>query len=50
MLRDVVEPRDAGGFAGDIGLEAAGDGAVDDGLLLLVQLLVSASTSQAAGV
>ena len=37
MLRDVAEPGDAGGLEGDVGVEAAGDGAVDDGLLLLVQ-------------
>ena len=35
--RDVAEPGDAGGLEGDVGVEAAGDGAVDDGLLLLVQ-------------
>jgi len=37
MVRNVAEPRDAGGFEGDRGVEAAGDGAVDDGLLLLVE-------------
>jgi hypothetical protein len=37
MLRNVAEPGDAGGFEGDGGVEAAGDGAVDDGLLLLVE-------------
>ena len=37
MLRNVAEPGDAGGLEGDVGVEAAGDGAVDDGLLLLVQ-------------
>ena len=34
---DVAEPFDAGGFEGDVGVEAAGDGAVDDGLPLLLQ-------------
>jgi hypothetical protein len=29
--------QDAGGFEGDVGVEAAGDSAVDDGLLLLVE-------------
>ena len=37
MRRDVAEPVDAGGFEGDVGVEAAGDGAVDDGLPLLLQ-------------
>ena len=37
MRRDVAEPGDAGGLEWDVGVEAAGDGAVDDGLLLLVQ-------------
>ena len=37
MHRDVAEPGDAGGLEGDVGVEAAGDGAVDDGLLLLIQ-------------
>ena len=37
MLRDVAEPGDAGGFERGVGIEAAGDGAVDDGLLLLPQ-------------
>src|ERR1039458_10861139 len=37
MLRNVAEPRDAGGFEKDGGVEAAGNGAVDDGLLLLVE-------------
>src|ERR1017187_2223219 len=37
MLRDVAEPGDAGGFEGDVGIQAARDGAVDDGLLLLVE-------------
>ena len=37
MLRNIAEPGDAGGLEGDVGVEAAGDGAVDDGLLLLVQ-------------
>ncbi len=37
MLRDVAEPLDARGFEATVGVEAAGDGAVDDGLLLLLQ-------------
>ena len=37
MSWDVAEPGDAGGFEGDVGVKAAGDGAVDDGLLLLVE-------------
>jgi hypothetical protein len=37
MLRDLAEPGDAGGFEFGVGIEAAGDGAVDDGLLLLVE-------------
>ena len=37
MLRHVAEPVDAGGLEGDVGVEAAGDGMVDDGLLLLLQ-------------
>src|SRR5947207_9042099 len=37
MPRNIAEPGDAGGFEGDGGVEAAGDGAVDDGLLLLVE-------------
>ena len=37
MLRHVAEPVDAGGLEGDVGVEAAGDGLVDDGLLLLLQ-------------
>ena len=37
MLWNVTKPRDTGGFEGDGGIEAAGDGAVDDGLLLLVE-------------
>src|SRR5665811_530205 len=39
MRRDVAQPLDAGGLEGDGGVEAAGDGAVDDGLLLLLQQL-----------
>ena len=35
MLRNVAEPRDAGGLEADCRVEAAGDGAVNDGLLLL---------------
>ena len=37
MLRHVAEPFDAGGLEGNVGVEAAGDGLVDDGLLLLLQ-------------
>ena len=37
MLRHVAEPLHARGLEADVGIEAAGDGAVDDGLLLLVQ-------------
>ena len=37
MLRNVAEPVDAGGLEGDVGVKAAGDGVVDDGLLLLLQ-------------
>ncbi|MDP2869326.1 MAG: hypothetical protein Q8O08_10900, partial [Methyloversatilis sp.] len=37
VLRNIAEPGDAGGFEGDGGVEAAGDGAVDDGLLLFVK-------------
>lgn len=37
MLRNITKPGDSGGFEGGVGVEAASDGAVDDGLLLLVQ-------------
>src|ERR1017187_7036364 len=37
MLRDVAEPGDAGGFEGDVWIQTPRDGAVDDGLLLLVE-------------
>ena len=37
MGGDVAEPLDAGGLEADVGVEAAGDGAVDDGLPLLLQ-------------
>src|ERR1035437_7779258 len=37
MLRNVAEPGYAGRFEGDGGVETAGNGAVDDGLLLLVE-------------
>ncbi len=37
MPRDVAKPGDARGFESDVGVEAAGDGTVDDGLLLLAQ-------------
>ena len=36
MLRHLAEPLDAGGLEADVGVEAAGDGLVDDGLLLLI--------------
>ena len=39
MLRHIPEPLHAGGLETDVGVEAAGDGAVDDGLLLLLQQL-----------
>ena len=37
MFRHVAEPLDAGGLEADVRVEAAGDGAVDDGLLLLLR-------------
>ena len=37
MLWNLADPGDAGGFEFGVGIEAAGDGAVDDGLLLLVE-------------
>ncbi|SRR6266542_3218122 len=37
MLRNLAQPGHAGGFEPDVGVEAAGHGAVDDGLLLFVQ-------------
>ena len=37
MLRHIAEPLDARGFEAHVGVEAAGDGPVDDGLLLLLQ-------------
>ena len=37
MLWHVAEPIDAGGLEADAGIETAGDGLVDDGLLLLFQ-------------
>jgi len=37
MPRNVPEPGDSGGFERDGGVEATGDGAMDDGLLLLVE-------------
>ena len=37
MLWHVAEPLDAGGLEADVGIEAAGDGLVDDPLLLLLQ-------------
>ena len=39
MLRHIPQPLHAGGLEADVGVEAAGDGAVDDGLLLLLQQL-----------
>ncbi len=39
MVRHVPQPLHAGGLEADAGVEAAGDGAVDDGLLLLLQQL-----------
>ena len=39
MLRHIPQPIDAGGLEANVGVEAAGDGAVDDGLLLLLQQL-----------
>ena len=37
MRRHITEPLDTGGLETDVGVEAAGDGLVDDGLLLLGQ-------------
>ena len=39
MLRHIPKPLHARGLEADVGVEAAGDGAVDDGLLLLLQQL-----------
>jgi hypothetical protein len=39
MLRHITQPLHTGGLEADVGVEAAGDGAVDDGLLLLLQQL-----------
>ena len=39
MLGHIAKPRDAGGFEADARVEAAGDGAVDDRLLLLFEEL-----------
>ena len=41
VLRHVAQPLDAGGLEADVGIEAAGDGPVDDGLLLLLQQRMS---------
>jgi len=37
MLRHVPQPLHAGWLETDVGVKAAGDGTVDDGLLLLLQ-------------
>lgn len=37
MFRNLSEPWDAGVFEFDIGIEPAGDGAMDDGLFLFVE-------------
>ena len=37
MLRNIAQPLDPGGLEADVGVEAAGDGPVDNGLLLLLQ-------------
>ena len=37
MRRDALDPEDTGGFEGGVGIETSGDGAVDDGLLLLTK-------------
>ena len=37
MRWHVAEPVDAGGLEADVGVEAAGDGTMDDGLLLFLQ-------------
>ena len=37
MRRNIPQPRNAGGFEGHSGVQATGDGAVDDGLLLFVE-------------
>src|SRR5665648_450637 len=39
MLRHIPQPLHARGLEADVGVEAAGDDAVDDGLLLLLQQL-----------
>ena len=39
MLRYIAQPLHAGGLEADVRVEAAGNGAVDDGLLLLLQQL-----------
>ena len=39
MLRHIPQPLHTGGLEANVGVEAAGDGAVDDGLLLLLQQL-----------
>ena len=54
MLRHISQPLHAGGLEADVRVEAAGDGAVDDGLLLLLQeldqLLLSADVAPDAPV
>ena len=37
MLRNIAQPLDPGGLEADVGVEATGDGPVNDGLLLLLQ-------------
>ena len=37
MLRHVSQPLDTGGLEPDVGVEAPGDGALDDGLPFLLQ-------------
>lgn len=39
MFRHVAQPLYAGVFETDVGIDAAGDGVVDDGLILLLQPL-----------
>jgi len=39
MIRHIAQPLHTGRLKADIGIDASGDGAVDDGLLLLLQQL-----------